>query len=178
MNRAGVAGSMSLSQVEVRLREAGFEVPAPPKPAANYVPWTRSGQTVYVAGQVPFVDGKLAGTGHVGAEVSLAQAQELAGVCARNAMAVLKEAAEANGTTLDRVRIVRASVFVAAAAGFTDIHVVANGASDLLAGAFGEQGIHSRSAVGVAELPLGVPVEVEVIGEFLDPVDGKLRSGA
>ncbi len=169
---------MSPSQVEARLREAGFEVPAPPKPAANYVPWTRSGQTVYVAGQVPFVDGKLAGTGHVGADVSLEQAQELAGVCARNAMAVLKEAAEANGTTLDRVRVVRASVFVAAAAGFTDIHVVANGASDLLAAAFGEQGIHARSAVGVAELPLGVPVEVEVIGEFLDPVAGNLRAGA
>jgi len=158
---------VTTSNVEARVQELGHTVPSPPKPAANYVPWTRSGNTVYIAGQIPTLGGELQGQGHVGAEVDVAEAQRLAGICALNGIANLKAAAEASGKTLDDLRVVRASVFVAVAPGFTDIHVVANGASDLFGKVFGKNGVHARSAVGVAELPLGVPVEVELIAEFV-----------
>lgn len=156
-----------MSQVETRLRTLGHAVPDVPKPAANYVPWTISGNTVYVAGQIPVAGGKIQATGKVGTDHTTEQAQGIAQICALNIVGVLKAAAAEAGKTLDDVRVVRLSGFVNTAPGFTDIHVVTNGASDLIAEAFGEHGIHARSAVGVAELPLGVPVEVEAIAEFI-----------
>lgn len=165
MNTTPLVAHMSL--VESRLQDLGHDLPAPPAPAANYVPWTRSGDTIYVAGQIPVVAGKLQATGKVGLDHDLAAAQEVAKICALNVVAVLKEAAEAAGKSLDDVRVVRLSGFVNCAPGFTDIHLVTNGASDLIAAAFGKQGIHARSAVGMYELPLGVPFEVECIAQLL-----------
>lgn len=155
------------SQAEARLAQVGHAIPAPPKPAANYVPWTVAGSTVFIAGQIPMVDGKPAGTGHVGAEHDLESAQRLAQVCALNCLANLKAAAASAGKTLDQVRLLKVGVFVAVAPGFTDIHKVANGASDFFAQVLGENGKHARSAVGVPELPLGVPVEVDVVAQLL-----------
>lgn len=152
-----------MSQVEARLQALGHTVPAPPAPAANYVPWTRAGDTVYVAGQIPVVAGEVKAGGKVGSDLTLEEAQGVARICALNVVAVLKAAAEAAGKTLDDVRVVRLSGFVNVAPGFTDIHLVTNGASDLVAKAFGERGVHARSAVGMAELPLGVPFELEAI---------------
>ncbi len=165
MNTPSLAPAMS--NVEARLQALGHTVPAPPVPAANYVPWTRSGNTVYVAGQIPTVAGKVQATGKVGSDHDIDAAKDIARLCALNVVAVLKVAAEASGKSLDDIRVVRMSAFVNTAPGFTDVHVVTNGASDLIAQAFGEHGIHARSAVGVAELPLDVPFEVEAIAEFL-----------
>lgn len=157
-----------MSQVEARLGAAGHALPSAPPPAAAYVPFTISGNTVYVSGQIPMVNGELVATGLVGADGhSLEEAQQIAQTCALNVVAVLKEAAASQGKTLDDVRVVRLSGFVNVAPGFTDIHLVTNGASELIALAFGEHGIHARSAVGMAELPLGVPFELEAIAEFL-----------
>ena len=151
------------TEVEKRLAAAGHQIPPAPKPQAAYIPWTRTGNTLYVAGQIPTRDGKPVRTGKVGAEVSLADAQAVARVCALNAIAVLKDAV---GGKLDKVRILKTVNFVAVAPGFTDVHVVANGASELFALAFGDKGRHARSSVGVAELPFGVPFEVELIAEL------------
>lgn len=158
-----------MSQVEARLEAAGHTVPAPPAPAAAYVPYTIQGSTVYVAGQIPLVAGELQATGKVGpgGQHDLEAAQAVARTCALNVVAVLKEAAASAGKTLDDVRVVRLSGFVNVAPGFTDIHLVTNGASLLIAEAFGERGVHARSAVGMAELPLGVPFELEAIAELL-----------
>jgi len=152
-----------MSDVETRLAAAGHTVPPAPKPAAAYVPWTKSGKTVFVAGQIPTADGKPVRTGKVGREVSLQDAQAVARVCALNAIAVLKEASNGH---LDKVRILKTVNFCNVAPGFTDIHIVANGASELFALAFGDKGKHARSSVGVPELPLNVPFEVEVIAEL------------
>lgn len=158
-----------MSQVEARLKDMGHELPSPPPPAAAYVPRTIRGNTVYVSGQIPMMNGELAATGKVGegAEHDLEGAQGVAEICALNVIAVLKEAAESVGKTLDDLRVVRLSGFVNVAPGFTDIHLVTNGASLLIHGAFGDNGVHARSAVGMAELPLGVPFELEAIAEFL-----------
>ncbi len=155
-----------MSNVEKRVQALGAEVPEVPKPAANYVPWTISGNTIYVAGQIPVAGGEVKATGKVGREHDLAAAQKIARLCALNVIGVLKAAAKEAGKTLDDVRVVRLSGFVAVAPGFTDIHLVTNGASDLIGKAFGEFGVHARSAVGMAELPLGVPFELEAIAEF------------
>lgn len=150
----------AVSQVEARLQAAGHQVPPPHKPAATYVPYTKQGNVLWVSGQVPMRDGKALLTGKVGAGVTVAQGQEMARACALNAIAVLKEA---SGGQLDRVRILKTVNFTAAAPGFTDVHVVANGASELFILAFGEKGKHARSSVGVAELPFNVPFECEVV---------------
>lgn len=146
-----------------RLAELGVELPAVVVPAGAYVPAVVNGSLVYTAGQIPFVDGALPLVGKVGAEVTAEAAKDLARVCALNALAAV---AEAIGS-LDRVtRIVKLTGFVASASGFTGQPGVINGASELLADVFGEAGRHARSAVGVAELPLGAPVEVELIVAF------------
>ncbi|WP_219812900.1 MULTISPECIES: RidA family protein [unclassified Rathayibacter] len=146
-----------------RLAELGVELPAVAVPAGAYVPAVVHGGLVYTAGQIPFVDGSLPMVGKVGAEVSPEQAKELARTCALNALAAV---ADAIGS-LDRVtRIVKLTGFVASASGFTGQPGVINGASELLGDVFGEPGRHARSAVGVAELPLGAPVEVELIVAF------------
>lgn len=159
------------SVVETRLAEAGMHLPSPPPPAAAYVPYSISGSTIYVSGQIPMVEGQLSATGKVGdasvgAAHDLASAQAVAQTCALNVIAVLKEAAASAGKTLDDVRVVRLSGFVNVAPGFTDIHLVTNGASLLIHQAFGDRGVHARSAVGMAELPLGVPFELEAIARF------------
>jgi len=148
-----------------RLAGLGLTLPPVTAPLAAYVPAVRTGAYVYVSGQVPVVDGKLPATGKVGAEVSAADAAGLARTCALNAIAAA--AAAAGG--LDRIRrIVKVTGFVASAPGFNGQPQVVNGASELLIEVFGEEGRHARSAVGVAELPLNAPVEVELIAEVHD----------
>jgi enamine deaminase RidA (YjgF/YER057c/UK114 family) len=144
-----------------RLAELGLTLPSVVLPLAAYVPAVQSGNYVYVSGQVPFVDGKLPLTGKVGAEVNEEQAAGLARICALNALAAI-EALVGLGRI---VKIVKVTGFVASAPGFTGQPAVINGASNLLGDVLGEQGRHARSAVGVAELPLGAPVEVELIAE-------------
>ena len=145
-----------------RLRELGYELPCIPQPAGSYVPATRSGTLIFTAGQLPFRDGDLAFTGKVGDAVSVDEAQEATRLCALNALAAA--AAEADG--LDGIaRIVKITGYVASAPGFNGQPQVLNGASELIGEVFGDAGLHARSAVGVAELPLDAPVEVEIVVE-------------
>jgi enamine deaminase RidA (YjgF/YER057c/UK114 family) len=144
-----------------RLAELGITLPAVAAPAGSYVPARRTGSLVFTAGQVPFVDGKLAATGKVGAEVTAEDAQGIARICALNALAAVDALVGLDAVT----GVIKAVVFVASAPGFGGQPGVANGASDLLAEVFGEVGRHARSAVGVAELPLDAPVEVELVVE-------------
>lgn len=143
-----------------RLEALGHDLPEVPQPAGSYVPAVSTGSLVFTAGQLPFQEGSLPHTGKVGDEVSVEEAQEAAKLCALNALAAV--AAEAGG--LDEiVQIVKVTGYVASADGFTRQPEVLNGASDFLGEVFGEAGIHARSAVGVAELPLNAPVEVEIV---------------
>ena len=144
-----------------RLDELGINLPTVPTPAGAYVPATRTGNLVYTAGQVPIVDGQVAATGKVGQEISPEEAKGLAGICALNALAAVHDLVGIDSV----VRVVKVVGFVASAEGFTGQPAVVNGASELLGEVFGDAGRHARSAVGVAELPLGVPVEVELIVE-------------
>ncbi|MGT2425386.1 RidA family protein [Amnibacterium kyonggiense] len=146
-----------------RLAELGLVLPEVAAPAGSYVSAVASGELVFTAGQLPFVDGKLARTGLLGADVEVEEAADLAATAALNALAAV--AGVLGG--LDRVvRIVKVVGFVASAPGFTQQPAVINGASNLLVDVFGEHGRHARSAVGVAALPLGSPVEVELIAQF------------
>lgn len=148
-----------------RLSELGITLPAVASPLASYVPAVRTGNLVYTAGQLPIVNGKLDFTGkvHEGAEgvVSPEQANAAARQCALNALAAIDALVGIDSV----VRVVKVVGFVASAHGFTGQPGVINGASDLLSDIFREAGVHARSAVGVAELPLGAPVEVELIVE-------------
>lgn len=148
---------------EARLRELGLELPAVPEPAAAYIPATRAGSLIFTAGQLPIEEGKLRNTGKVGDAVSVEDAYEAARLCALNALAAA--AAEAGGLNGIR-RVVKVTGFVASAPDFNAQPQVINGASELIGEVFGEAGLHARSAVGVAELPLGAPVEVELIVEL------------
>ena len=140
------------STVESRLNEMGITVPDAPAPAANYVPWVKSGNMVYVAGQVPFVDGKLTATGHLGDNASVEDGYEQAKICAINLIAQVKAACDGD---LDRVvRVVKLGGFVASTPDFTQQPAVVNGASDLMVAAFGDAGKHARFAVGSSVLPL------------------------
>jgi enamine deaminase RidA (YjgF/YER057c/UK114 family) len=145
-----------------RLSELGITLPTVPAPAGAYVPARRAGSFVFTAGQVPIVDGKLAAVGKVGAEIGTDEAAGLARVCALNALAAVHAL-----VGIDAVAgVVKVVGFVASAPGFTDQPEVINGASDLLGEVFGDG--HARSAVGVAELPRGVPVEVELVVELAE----------
>jgi enamine deaminase RidA (YjgF/YER057c/UK114 family) len=144
-----------------RLRELGISLPPVPPPAGAYLPARRAGSLVFTAGQLPLVDGRLAATGKVGAEVDVEQARGLARQCAVNALAAV-DALVGLGAVRGVIKVVG---FVASAPGFTDQPKVVNGASALFAEVFGEAGQHARSAVGVAELPLNAPVEVEIVVE-------------
>ncbi len=150
-----------MSTPRERLAELGVKLPAVTPPLAAYIPAVRTGNHVYVSGQVPISDGQLLATGKVGAEISPEQAKELAARCALNALA----AVDALVGLEQVVRVVKVVGFVASAAGFTGQPGVINGASEFLVDIFGDAGRHARSAVGVAELPMGVPVEVEAIFE-------------
>jgi enamine deaminase RidA (YjgF/YER057c/UK114 family) len=145
-----------------RLRDLGLTLPSVAVPAGAYIPARRSGSLVFTAGQIPFVDGTLAATGKVGAEITPEQGYDLARICALNALAAV------DGLVgLDAVAgVVKVVGFVASASGFTGLPGVINGASELLGAVFGDAGRHARSAVGVAELPLGAPVEVELVVEL------------
>lgn len=140
----------------------GIELPQVAAPVADYVPAIRSGHQIVTAGQLPFVNGELSATGHVGAEVSAEDATAQARLAALNAVAV---AASVAGGVDAITRVVKLIVFVSSAPGFTGQAGVANGASALLGEIFGDAGRHARSAVGVAVLPLGSPVEVELTVE-------------
>jgi enamine deaminase RidA (YjgF/YER057c/UK114 family) len=145
--------------IEERLVELGIELPPAPVPVASYVPVTLAGGFAFVAGQVPIADGAAMLTGRLGVEVSLEQGQEAARRCALQALSALRDALG----SLDRIAAIPAvTVYVASERGFTDQPKVANGASDVLVEIFGDAGKHARAAVGVAELPLGAPVEVSV----------------
>lgn len=152
-----------MSRIDARLAELGISIPQLAKPVAAYVPATTSGNLVFTAGQLPFVDGALPATGKVGAEVSADDAAGYARICVLNALA----AAESVIGSLDRVtRVVKVTGFVASAPDFSGQPGVLNGASTVLGEIFGDIGQHARSAVGVAVLPLDAPVEVELILEF------------
>ncbi|ATZ25944.1 RidA family protein [Streptomyces lavendulae] len=145
--------------VEARIAELGLTLPEVVPPLATYQPAVRSGAYVYTAGQLPMVQGKLPLTGKVGAEVSAEQAKELAATCALNALAAVKSVVG----DLDKIaRVVKVVGFVASAPDFTAQPGVLNGASELLGEILGEKGVHARSAVGVAVLPLDAPVEIEI----------------
>lgn len=147
---------------EQKLAELGFSLPAPAAPVAAYIPTKRTGNLLFVSGQVPFRDGKLVATGPVPSAVTLEAAQECARQCVLNGLAAVK----ASIGSLDRVKsIVRVGVFVQSDAGFTDQPKVANGASELLVQIFGDAGRHARAAVGCNALPLGASVEVEMVVE-------------
>ncbi|MFI6601770.1 RidA family protein [Nonomuraea sp. NPDC050536] len=147
---------------EEKLAELGLTLPEVVPPLAAYVPAVQTGTLVYTSGQVPMVEGKLVGSGKVGADVTPEDAQGHARICALNAIAALK----AQVGELSRVnRIVKVVVFVASAPDFTGQPGVGNGASELLRDVFGDKGVHARSAVGVAALPLDASVEVELIAE-------------
>lgn len=148
-----------------RLAALGLTLPAVPAPAAAYVPSAAFGSLVQTAGQLPMQDGALIHTGKVGGQVSLEQAQHCAQQCALNVLAV--GASHVDGD-LDRLRVVKLTVFVASVPTFSDQHLVANGASNLVGEVLGEAGVHARSAVGVPVLPLDAPVEVEALFEVLD----------
>ena len=144
-----------------RLAELGIELPGVAAPVAAYVPAVRSGSQVLTSGQLPFVDGALAATGKLGAEVDAEAGKALARTCTLNALAAVHDLVGIDAV----VRVVKVTGFVASAAGFTGQPGVVNGASELLGEVFGDAGVHARSAVGVAELPLGSPVEVELVVE-------------
>lgn len=149
--------------IETRLAELGVTLPDAPAPAANYVPYVISGSTVYVSGQVPFVDGKLT-PGKLGADTSVEQGAAIAKICAIHLLAQVKKAC---GGDLDRlVRVVKLTGFVNSTAEFGDQPKVINGASDFLVDALGDKGRHARSAVSAASLPFGVAVEIEGIFEI------------
>lgn len=149
--------------VEARLAELGIELPVVATPAGAYVPAVISGNLVFTAGQIPLIDGQLMATGKVGSEIDVEFAREIARRCALNAIAAVKSVLG----DLDRVKkVVKVVGFVASTPNFTQQPQVVNGASELLEQVFRESGIHARSAVGVAVLPLDAPVEVELIVEF------------
>jgi enamine deaminase RidA (YjgF/YER057c/UK114 family) len=144
-----------------RLGQLGVALPQVVAPLASYVPAVRTGNLVYTAGQLPIEGGKLAGTGKVGAEVSPDEAKAMARICALNALAAVDSLVGIDAVT----QVVKVVGFVASAPGFNGQPNVVNGASDLLAEVFVDKGAHARSAVGVSELPLDAPVEVELIVE-------------
>lgn len=147
-----------------RLRDLGYELPEVPTPAGSYVPATRAGRLIFTAGQLPLKGGALEYEGKLGNDINVEDAQKAAQLCALNALAAA--AAEA-GSLDDVARIVKVTGFVASAEGFNRQPEVVNGASNFIGEVFGDAGLHSRSAVGVAELPMNAPVEVEIIVELV-----------
>ena len=151
--------------IEDKLKQMGVSLPEAPAPLASYVPAVVAGQLVFTSGQVPLVNGQLGWKGKVGREVDLEGGYRAARQCAVNCLAVVKGAAG----SLDRIaRIVKVTGFVSSAPGFNDQAKVVNGASDFLLELFGDAGRHARAAVGVSELPLDAPVEVEMVVQMRD----------
>lgn len=149
--------------IEARLKQLGLSLPAAALPVANYVPFVKTGHLVFVAGQIPLLNGAVHYTGVVGLDVTVEEAVNAARLCGLNILAQVKTACDGD---LDRVvRVVKLTGFVAANAHFTDHPKVINGASDLMVEVFGDAGRHARAAVGAPSLPRGVPVEVDAIFE-------------
>jgi enamine deaminase RidA (YjgF/YER057c/UK114 family) len=159
---APASSDASSQSWHARLADLGIRLPAVAAPVASYVPAVRSGSLVFTSGQLPFVDGGLRRTGKVGGSVDVEAAAADAKVCALNALAAIDDL-----VGLDSVaKVVRVVGYVASAEGFTGQPRVINGASELIGKIFGDAGRHARSAIGVAELPLGAPVEVELTVEL------------
>ena len=153
-----------MSLIDKRLAELGIVLPTPAKPIANYVPWVRTGNLVYISGQGAVRDGKIEYTGRVGDTLSLEDAVASARLTAINIIAHLRDAC---GGDLDRVkRIIKLLGLVNCTPAFGDHPKVINGASDLMVEVFGDKGRHARSAVGAPSLPFGLSVEVEAIAEI------------
>lgn len=153
------------SAVEQRIEDAGLTLPAVSKPLAAYVPAMRTGNLVFTSGQLPVVDGNIPQTGKLGTEVTTEEGQVHARECVLNALAAIKDIIG----DLDKIeKVVKVVGFVSSAADYTDQHLVVNGASEFLAEVLGEAGVHARSAVGMASLPMDVPVEVEMIVQVRD----------
>jgi len=153
-----------MSVIDARLKELGITLSPPPKPVASYVPYTVSGNMVFISGQVPISDGALKYVGKLGVDFSIEMGQAAAQLCAINILSVLKVACEGD---LDRVvQCLKVTVFVNATPDYDKQPEVANGASDLFAAVFGDAGKHARAAVGMGSLPRGVAVEVDAIFEI------------
>lgn len=150
-------------KISGRLAALGHTLPTPSTPAANYVPWVRSGDFVHISGQVPLQDGQARYIGKVGADIDAETGQKAAQLCALNILAHLAAAVEDDLSRV--VRCVRLGGFVNATSDFTQQPMVINGASDLMVEVLGEKGRHARTAVGVGSLPRGVAVEVDAIFE-------------
>ncbi len=158
--------STSAGRIEARLAELGLSVPIAPTPAANYIPWVRTGDLVFIAGQVPMRDGEFRWVGKLGQTWTVEQGQEAAREVALNVLSQLKTALDGD---LDRVvRAVKLNGFVNCTPDFVQQPHVINGASALMIDVFGEAGRHARSAVGVAQLPFGVAVEIDGVFEVRD----------
>lgn len=154
-----------MEDIRARLAALGLTLPPPPKPQGSYVPAVRTGNLVFVSGQLPMRDGKVAFTGRVGHDLDMAQGQEAAGLCFLNALAALETA----GSSAEKVtRVIRLGAFVQCREGFSEQPKVVNGASDLCRALFGERGLHARAAVGVNALPLNAAVELEALFEVGD----------
>jgi enamine deaminase RidA (YjgF/YER057c/UK114 family) len=152
-----------MAEIDARLEKLGIVLPVAAAPAANYVPYAQTGNLLYISGQLPMENGKLAQTGQLGAGVSVSEGQRAAELCAIN---ILAQAKAALGGDLTRiVRIVRLNCMVSSTPDFYEQHLVANGASNLLAEILGDAGKHSRVAVGTVALPLNASVEIDVIVE-------------
>ena len=152
--------------IDQRLKELNIELDDASLPAGSYVPYVITNNLVFISGQLPFIDGKLTIKGKVGDNVSLDDAVKMSEACAKALLSQLKAACNGN---LDKVnKVVKLGGFVASAPNFVDQPKVINGASDLIVNIFGDKGKHSRFAVGVAALPLNVPVEIDGIFEIED----------
>lgn len=150
--------------IQEKLKSLGYELPVVSIPAANYVPFVISGKQLFIAGQLPFVDGKLLHMGAVGSVVTLEQGIATARACALNILAVVDKAVERDWRRIKGC--VKLGGFVSCGADFTDHPKVMNGASDLIVAVLGEVGKHARFAVGAPSLPLGASVEVDAIFEL------------
>lgn len=151
------------ADIDARLEKLAITLPVAAAPAANYVPFVQTGNLLYISGQLPMENGKLAQTGQLGAGVTTAEGQRAAELCAVN---ILAQASAALGGDLSRIaRIVRITCMVSSTPDFYEQHLVANGASNLLVEVLGEAGKHSRVAVGMAALPLNASVEIDVVME-------------
>jgi enamine deaminase RidA (YjgF/YER057c/UK114 family) len=152
------------TDVKAKLESLGKTLPVAALPVAAYVPAIRTGNLVFTAGQLPLVDGQMAGTGKVGAEITPERAKELAEICALNCLAAVNTVADVNKI----VKIVRVVGYVNGVAGYVNQPIVVNGASELFLAIWGDAAKHARSAVGIAELPLNSPVEIELTVEVED----------
>jgi enamine deaminase RidA (YjgF/YER057c/UK114 family) len=147
-----------------KLSQLGLQVPVAAKPVAAYVPAIRTGSLIFTAGQLPLIDGQMVAVGKVGGEVEVGQAKKLAEVCALNCLAAVETIVPIEKIT----RIIRVVGYVNGAGGFTNQPAVINGASELFLNIWGDAGKHARSAIGVAELPLNAPVEIELTVEIAE----------